>query len=370
MSDIIVHLSPRGFGNSKSTQDVLSRLDFYVEMYNSDFNETARMTVLLCSSGLGFKSSKTYEFKNIEVMFLDSKSSNKLIYLLKSTCYVQRNKKNINLIVAGDPWVATILGLLYSRFYRIPLQIQFHGEFTNYRRSRKISERIKYVAVKFVSKRAHSIRLVSDFQKLLFEESFPHSANKTFVAPIPTMIRDAQEDLPRGQTVGFLGRMHKERGVELWAQVAIVVANNRPETDFLLIGDGSEKQFLESALSSLEPGRVSFKGWLERAQVTETMRQMKVLLVTAESETFGVSMREALLTGVYVVALENSATLALAQMFPDQVFLGRNKSDLVNSIQETLTRDFPQSAMEEIKRIITAENSLSMKNLGSSWKYI
>jgi glycosyltransferase involved in cell wall biosynthesis len=221
-----------------------------------------------------------------------------------------------------------------------------------------------------MAKRAHSIRLVSSFQKFLFEESFPNSVKKTFVAPIPIMIDSAPNELPRGETVGFLGRIHRERGVELWAQVAVEVANNQPETDFLIIGDGSEKQFLERALTSIAPNRVSFKGWLERAQVTETMHRMRVLLVTAENETFGVSMREALLTGVYVVALENSATLALSQMFPEQVFLGRNKSDLVNSIQDTLKLNFPQSAIEEIKQVITAENSISMKNLSSSWKYI
>jgi glycosyltransferase involved in cell wall biosynthesis len=370
LREIIVHLSPRGFGNAKSTQSVLSRLDYYMEMYKTNFSEIARMTVLLNSHGLELKSSKVDEFANIEVKFLDSKSLNRLVYLVKSTRYIQRNKKNINLIVAGDPWVAPILGLVYSRLYRIPLQIQFHGEFTNYVNSLKISERIKYEVIKLITKRAHSIRLVSSFQKSLFEESFPHSIEKTFIAPIPTMIRSTPSDLPRAGTVGFLGRMHKERGVELWAQVAVVIASKLPESDFLLIGDGSEKQFLKSALTSITPGRVNFTGWLETAQVTESIRQMRVLLVTAENETFGVSMREALLSGVYVVALENSATSALAQMFPDQVFLGKNKSDLVNLVQNTLKRDFPQAAVEEIKRVITAENSISMKNLGSSWKYI
>jgi len=367
---MIVHLSPRGFGNSKSTQNVLSRLDYYMEFYKTNFSEIARMTVLLNSRGLELKSSKVNEFTNIEVRYLDSKSSSKLVYLLKSTRYIQSNKKSIKLIVAGDPWVASILGLAYSRFYRIPLQIQFHGEFTNYRNSRKASERIKFVVMKIMTKQVHSIRLVSSFQKLLFEESFPHTIYKTFIAPIPTMIRSAPSELPRGETVGFLGRMHKERGVELWAQVAVVVANKHPESDFLLIGDGHEKQFLESALNSIAPDRINFTGWLETAQVTEYIRQMRVLLVTAEYETFGVSMREALLSGVYVVALENSATSALAQMFPDQVFLANNKSDLVNLVQKTLKRDFPQSALEEIKQVITAENFNSMKNLGSSWKYI
>lgn len=370
MSELIVHLSPRGFGNSKSSQNVLARLDYYMESYKTNFSELAQMVVLLNSHRLEHKSNKVNKFTNLEVRYLDSKFSIKLIYLLKSTGYIQRNRKNIKIIVAGDPWVASILGLVYSHFYRIPFQIQFHGEFTNYRNSRKSSERLKFLVMKLITKRAHSIRLVSDFQKLLFEESFPHSIHKTFIAPIPTIISAAPRDLPPGETVGFLGRMHQERGVELWAQVALVIANKNLQSNFLLIGDGREKQFLESALIPIAHDRIKFTGWLETEQVKESLRQMKVLLVTAEYETFGVSMREALLSGVYVVALENSATSALAQMFPNQVFLGKNKSDLVTLVQNTLKRDFPQSSLEEIKRVITAENSISMKNLGSSWKYI
>ena len=370
MRELIVHLSPRGFGNSKSTQNVLSRLDYYMESYKTNFSEFAQMTVLLNSNPLEHKSSEVNKFTNLEVRFLDSKFSIKLVYLLKSTRYIQRNRKNIKLIVAGDPWVASILGLVYSRLYRIPFQIQFHGEFTNYRNSRKSSERLKFLVMKLITKYAHSIRLVSDFQKLLFNESFPHSIHKTFIAPIPTIIRSAPRDLPPGETVGFLGRMHKERGVELWSQVALVIANKNLESNFLLIGDGREKQFLENALTSIAPDRVNFTGWLETAQIAESLRQMRVLLVTAEYETFGVSMREALLSGVYVVALKNSATSVLAQMFPDQVFIGKNKSDLVNLVQNTMKRDFPQSALEEIKGVIAEENSNSMKNLGFSWKYI
>jgi hypothetical protein len=108
-------------------------------------------------------------------------------------------------------------------------------------------------------------------------------------------------------------------------------------------------------------------GWLSSFDLNQSWHLIGVLLVTAESESFGVAMREALLHGVYVVAFENQATMRLKKEFPKFVFTSRSNKELAELAIKLRNRRIPFKDIQEIYYFFAKEQNISVKEIASSW---
>jgi phosphatidylinositol alpha 1,6-mannosyltransferase len=112
--------------------------------------------------------------------------------------------------------------------------------------------------------------------------------------------------------LGFVGRIHQERDPLLWTEIA----NSLPDTPKLVVGDGPLLSEMQRKLKGGE-----FTGAVDSARLGEIWPRIKVLLSTAPHESYGLTLREALLHEVPVVAKKSAGARELSSKFPNLVKL-------------------------------------------------
>ncbi len=103
--------------------------------------------------------------------------------------------------------------------------------------------------------------------------------------------------------VGIVARLHAVKGHRYFIEAARDVLLQRPQTRFLIIGDGPCRQALEKLAGGMGLGdRVVFTGFVE--DVYSLMARLDLLVVSSLWEGFGLTAVEAMVLGTPVVATE------------------------------------------------------------------
>jgi glycosyltransferase involved in cell wall biosynthesis len=104
----------------------------------------------------------------------------------------------------------------------------------------------------------------------------------------------------RGQTIGYLGRLGEEKGIELLVEA---VKNLSSDVTFVFIGDGSMRDFIEDELvEEINLGRVKITGWVDHDEVPEYLNELRLLVLPSKTEGLPVTILEALACGTPVYA--------------------------------------------------------------------
>ena len=162
--------------------------------------------------------------------------------------------------------------------------------------------------------------------------------------------------------MSFLGRLHKERSVDLWVKTAQEIFSVRNDVHFLIIGDGPERENFKKGLSDIPANQVSFVGKLPNEEALELMAKSSLLLSTAPFESFGMAMVEAAKIGLPIVSKPTSGALDLCEGY-DSISLGNNSKELAKLTLAALNRETPgiisdplflQSENEAVEAIVHA----------------
>lgn len=93
---------------------------------------------------------------------------------------------------------------------------------------------------------------------------------------------------------GFVGRLRAEKNVRMLADLEQkLIESGRSNFEFLIIGDGSERKFLEDNMKN-----AVFPGFLEGERLAEAYANMDVFVFPSETETYGNVIQEANSSGV------------------------------------------------------------------------
>ena len=102
--------------------------------------------------------------------------------------------------------------------------------------------------------------------------------------------------------IGFSGRLVPQKGLRYLLAAAEIVTRDRPETAFVVVGDGPLRQSLESAGRSAGLDGFRFVG--EKSDVRPYLALFDVLVVPSEWEPFGITSLEAMATEKPVIAFD------------------------------------------------------------------
>jgi glycosyltransferase involved in cell wall biosynthesis len=103
------------------------------------------------------------------------------------------------------------------------------------------------------------------------------------------------------------------------------------------VGEGSLKGELQRELSNWnKDSTISMPGFLEGDQIKDIYASTKVLISTAPKEGYGLTLREAALSGVHVIARESKGSLETKDSFPSRIETFSNLDDAVGLIQNRL----------------------------------
>lgn len=105
--------------------------------------------------------------------------------------------------------------------------------------------------------------------------------------------------------VVFVGRLIKEKNVELLLEALVEVKKNMPDISALIVGDGPEKDQLEKLAFDLGLSEnVKFVGFLEsHDEVISYMKSSKAFVLPSKREGFGIVALEANASGLPVVTV-------------------------------------------------------------------
>ena len=296
--------------------------------------------------------------------------------LLLRLPYVQPGRQAPLTWIAGDPFRNGLAALLLHSRSGGKLQIQCHGDFGDQTWARSTKDQVKRLLAARTLPRAASVRAVSGPQASKLMKAFGVAADRLFVAPVPVAeaFFDASVQGPNDRPVDvyFVGRMHPERGIDLWAQTADALSQHGSGFRFHIVGSGPlEPNFRGLLASQSLRSRTTWHGSLppqELATLFGTSGSRGVLLNTAPLEAYGRSMAEAALCGLRVVALKTSGAEALTGLFPGiEIVPDADPVSLAHSVAGLEGLDDPPGDLPGLRKSYRLIQESATDQLVRSW---
>jgi glycosyltransferase involved in cell wall biosynthesis/predicted metal-dependent phosphoesterase TrpH len=121
-------------------------------------------------------------------------------------------------------------------------------------------------------------------------------------------LRD-EELLPGEINVLYVGRMTKEKGVELLADAFEEARSRDPRLHMVLVGGGPEEESLRARLGE----HATFLGWQYGAELARIYASADVFMFASQTDTFGQVLLEAQASGLALVAVAEGGPTSLIE---------------------------------------------------------
>lgn len=282
------------------------------------------------------------------------------------------------IFIAGDPWESSISAFLVRSLFNlrnnkifIPIQIQIHADITdpNWKNASLVNY-LRFKVARLTLSRADQIRCVSETSRNEVSELFNIDRNNILVIPvelnIPTGI-SGQYYSNRSRSIGFAGRIHRERGLKTFSEFVSHVIEQDATVNIVIAGSGTDARKFVSEIETITGSRnVFYMGNLDQDKMANFWSKVGVFVSTAKSESYGRSMREAALHGIPVIGLESRGLNQLFELGIPWVFKMNQKEianipiSKLNAIIEMKTNDL---GLEKL----SAESKNNLDKLINSW---
>lgn len=308
----------------------------------------------------------THKFESIELFDSSYISSHRVFPVISK---MRRIPSGITL-VCSDNQKSLLTALLLKIFVgtKLKIQIQFHGDTYSFRFNKGVRGFIRVVLSRLGILFSNSIRIVSNFQKEEIREIFPKALDRFVVAPIPMdYSRIAAPAADKTIDLAFIGRLHHERGISELINILKLTRTEYPGIKIAIAGDGPSRQLIENKLSYLiRDGSLSLLGHLSGESIQDLYSKSKVLISPAPREGYGLTIREAAMSGVYVIARLSKGSLDAQRSFPDSIKTYETTVDAVESILNAvkIQENYFNSVKIEMQKQIDSD---ATRGLVTSW---
>lgn len=275
------------------------------------YGEYVSQLFIVVRSGKGLKARKLSDKVTVYPAALESFLFVWDAYRISS--HICRGNK-IDVITTQDPLLTGLVGYLIRRRFKIPLNVQLHGNYLNndvWLKQSKLNYLLNILG-NYIVKRADSIRVVANRigQKLALKLNIP--AEKFITLPVPTNVarfinyhqgKNFKEKFTEFENVIlFVGRLSKEKNVEALLVAAQKLLPMCPETLFLIIGDGPRREDLQKFAKQLEIGQnIRFEGSVSYKDVLGYYYSCDILVLPSKHEGWGRVAIEGLACGKPVI---------------------------------------------------------------------
>jgi glycosyltransferase involved in cell wall biosynthesis len=158
--------------------------------------------------------------------------------------------------------------------------------------------------------------------------------------------------------VGFLGRLEKEKGVDLLLEIVDLAMKKHPELKFMIIGDGSYKN------KFADKKNVVFLSWVPRNKLPDYINKADVFISCQEG--IGLGESEILACGRPIITLNSTVNKEIIKPNFNGFLCKPDPEDYLNSIKvilnnEKLLREMQRNARQ------TTEALLSSDSIADKW---
>lgn len=353
--------------SAEAPEQIIDRCNLLANRFLDVQYPNSRTAILFCSGV-----SISHEFTNaadssLAIYSFGNGRSGSLRFLAKSYRILRQLRDGKITLVAGDNYKALLVSLILKTLLRseTTIQITFHGN-PLVQESSLFRTLARKAAFKFLVPKAMSVRYVSEH---LREELGPYTSSHAqwFVSPIPIRYPSEFGAKSEDSYLGLIGRLHPERGIDLFCLILERLSELELDYKFLVIGDGPEKAKIENFISLHPNYPVRLLGTLPKSEVIEKFRNISILLSCAPNEGYGLAMREAILSGTFVVARSNAGTRELKSQFPEMVFLFDSVEGAIREIQSHLAQNDNLEVVKRYRQKQSEFDESSVQALINSW---
>jgi L-malate glycosyltransferase len=240
------------------------------------------------------------------------------------------------------PYFSCFSAKLISKLKKSPLIITWHEVWDNYWYEYlgwkgfggKITERL-------VARLTQNVIAVSESTKISLK-SLGYRGNITIVPngidlQYIRLINPSDEP----SDIIFVGRLIKEKHVDLLVRAFGLLSSEQPELRLLIIGEGPEQDAIKKIIQELSlEDRITPKGFQnDHDKVIALMKSAKVCVIPSTREGFGITALEALACGIPVVTVDHPANAIKDLITEKNGFIcSLSEKDLANTILDALQR--------------------------------
>ena len=364
----VLILDPRGNITSGGS-DVIKRHVLYANTLAKRGRDKNLKLKVFSASFSVYPKNKT---GTLDLKSISKPTFNSYKYAWRSAKIIKAQRIDVRLLIAGDPWESYWSAYFLNKFLtsEIPIQIQVHGDITNpLWKKISLKNRLRFWLARKSLRRGAVIRCVSNMQKSNLISAFDLDKSKIDVVPVPIVPTNKFLALPkRPRTIGFIGRIHKDRGI--WKFVDLIESLNTRDSNFkvLIAGDGPERdKFISELENVMQKNRIEYFGQISQGKLRSTWKSIGVLVSMAPVESYGRVMRESLIAGVPVWAIASTGVKDLM----DNCKKGEVKLLDLSKGASSLDKEFRSLLKTKVssdfsKRFIEENNTYSAK-LADSW---
>jgi glycosyltransferase involved in cell wall biosynthesis len=365
-----IYLFPE-FAKGEDNPNILMRR---LDMYGLAYSQVSSGGKLILLIGLDAKKMKLLtleDYQHVEVIHVTKSTKNIVRFAFLSQKKLDGLRVRPSILIAGDLYFA-FLSCLLLRFTNIknlhlPIQISIHGFYIKNLQLGKSKLRILFrMYLLLTYKISTSIRAVSPEIKEDLTLKFNVPSSKIFVSPIPITLGVLDEKIVRTNDLLFVGRFHEERGIAQLEEIFKLLRSRDLNLKPVVIGSGPLLAEFKLEVNKIWPN-CHFMAFLEREDLNRLFCSSRILLSTAPTEGYGLTIREALAQGCFLVARRNEVTRGLASVFPNLVFLFDTKEEASDHLQALLDTRPNDVDTQKFRKYVEKTNKVSLESLSMSW---
>ena len=153
-----------------------------------------------------------------------------------------------------------------------------------------------------------------------------------------------------------------------WIRIAKLCAENNIVKKIVIAGEGKSKDWFLKELGKIQNLEVEYLGFVRNEEMQKTFGKIRVLLSSAPTESYGMTIRESMASGVPVVARTNNTTRFLNYKAPDLLDLYQNETEAAAKIKIKMTEEYRDlSAIEKFRKQLQEESDTNLHRLVESW---
>lgn len=238
----------------------------------------------------------------------------------------------------------------------------------------------KYRIVRLALKEVNAFRDYTDKYVFLSESfvnqylKYTHGLNKEWVTSVPNPIVYENYIAPdniekKANEVLFVGRLVddlKRLSIALRAWVEVEKTVEYSDWNFIVVGDGPDKNMLEEKSKSLGLRRVKFEGF----QKPESYyRRAKILVQTSRYEGFGMTILEAQQCGCVPLAMDTFLTVHdLIKSGENGLIVDDSQLSFNKGLFSLMKGD--NERLKMAKSAIASSHLFSIENIGNRWEQL
>jgi glycosyltransferase involved in cell wall biosynthesis len=308
------------------------------------------------------------EFSNLRFLV----SSKSFLTNLKAVHTEIKARRITATLVSGDLQFSLLFCILISVLLGscVKIQTQFHGDVYSLKANHAFKGILRIIGSRAAVKCSDSIRIVSKFQEIELKKHFKEIRADFVVSPIPIDFSKiaSPREFAQYYDVAFVGRLHYERGIPEAISILKKLIAEMPKLRVVIVGQGPEEGDIRKSLQEeISMGAIELFGAAKPFELRRIYGSSQILLSTAPKEGYGLTLREAVLSGVHVVARNNLGTREAAVNFPGAFSLFNDLDEAVTAVKTCLIQNVKLNDVSNFIREQQERERIGLENLVKFW---